>query len=62
MVRPNDDKPFARSTRGFGRPPIAIGELFDRLPPNAPEAEMSLLGSLILDTRMVAFCNPRHSQ
>lgn len=53
MVRPNDDKSIARGGRGFGRPPLVIGELFDRLPPNAPEAEMSLLGSLILDTRMV---------
>lgn len=31
------------------KPKIEIGKLFDRLPPNAIEAEMALLGSMILD-------------
>ncbi|MFO0830835.1 MAG: replicative DNA helicase [Phycisphaerales bacterium] len=44
--------------RGRGRwndraAPISAQELFDRQPPQAMEAEMSLLGSLILDPRVV---------
>jgi replicative DNA helicase len=36
---------------GAVRPRIDVEKLFDRLPPHAPEAEMSLLGSIILDPR-----------
>ncbi len=35
------------------RPPAELGKLFDKLPPHSIEAEMSLLGSMILDPRMV---------
>ncbi|TVQ33778.1 MAG: replicative DNA helicase [Phycisphaeraceae bacterium] len=48
-----DLKKYAKRGDGPGRsghrPGAALGKLFDRLPPTAPEAEMSLLGSLILD-------------
>lgn len=37
--------------RFASRPRIDVEKLFDRLPPHAPEAEMSLLGSIILDPR-----------
>ncbi len=33
--------------------PPSLGKLFDRLPPHAVEAEMSLLGAMILDGRMI---------
>lgn len=35
------------------RPTRNLQKLFDRLPPNSPEAEMSLLGSMILDPKVV---------
>jgi len=35
-------------TRDRFQPPVEIGPLFDRMPPSAPEAEMSLIGSMIL--------------
>lgn len=41
----------APSRPGAVRPRIDVEKLFDRLPPHAPEAEMSLLGSIILDPR-----------
>ena len=47
--------------RKGGRPRIKIDELFDRLPPNAPEAEMSLLGSMILDPQVIADVLPHVS-
>lgn len=42
-----------RPAPGQGLPRAPIGKLFDRDPPFSIEAEMSLLGSLILDPRMV---------
>ncbi len=43
-----------KGRRGFsgGRPPVDVRKLFDRLPPHALEAEMSLLGSMILDPKV----------
>ncbi len=32
---------------------IELGKLFDRLPPSAPEAEQALLGSMLLDSRII---------
>ncbi|MEC9373498.1 MAG: DnaB-like helicase N-terminal domain-containing protein, partial [Planctomycetota bacterium] len=37
---------------GQGSGPESVGKLFDQLPPHSLEAEMSLLGSLILDPRV----------
>jgi replicative DNA helicase len=40
---------------GRGRPrPEPLAKLFDRLPPHSIEAEMSLLGSMILDPQIIA--------
>jgi len=47
------DDPRRIESKGFGRskkPSIEIGKLFDRLPPNAVEAEMALLGSMMLNS------------
>lgn len=33
---------------------VRLDKLFDRQPPNAPEAEMALLGAMILDPRVIA--------
>jgi len=38
----------ARTRTDFELPQDQLAKLFDRLPPSAPEAEMSLLGSMIL--------------
>ncbi len=38
--------------KGGGRPAVDVRKLFDRLPPHSLEAEMSLLGSMILDPRV----------
>lgn len=38
-----------------GRAPevnVSLGKLFDKLPPNSPEAEMALLGAMILDPKV----------
>jgi len=39
--------------RGKGRPTLDVSKLFDRLPPHSPEAEMALLGSMILDPQRI---------
>ncbi len=39
---------------GRPRPGAALGKLFDRLPPHSLEAEMALLGSIILDPQVTA--------
>ncbi|MEM6460053.1 MAG: replicative DNA helicase, partial [Planctomycetota bacterium] len=45
---------FAFGDRDRRKPPVVeIGPLFDKQPPHAIEAEMALLGSLILDWRVV---------
>lgn len=48
---------FGENSRGGNfrsrKPVIEIGPLFDKQPPHAIEAEMALLGSLILDWRVV---------
>jgi replicative DNA helicase len=56
---------FNRYTRGEsargGRGPVSgppLGKLFDRSPPHSLEAEMSLLGSMILDPRVIADVMP----
>jgi replicative DNA helicase len=36
------------------RPPVSTEKLFDRLPPHSLEAEMSLLGSIMLDPRLLS--------
>jgi replicative DNA helicase len=41
------------SFRRPGPPPIPVGRLFDREPPQSPEAEMSLLGCMILDPQVI---------
>lgn len=48
-----DDRSGQRSTRG-PRPPIDVSRLIEGLPPHSPEAEVSLLGSMILDPRVIA--------
>ena len=35
--------------RSFDTNRVELGKLFDKLPPHAIEAEMALLGSMILD-------------
>ena len=43
-----------RSTGGRdARPSVDVGRLFDLLPPHSPEAEMALLGSMILDPTVI---------
>ncbi|MFN0010496.1 MAG: replicative DNA helicase [Phycisphaerales bacterium] len=69
------EAPFPRRDRGPGawnnQPREPIGKLFDREPPRALEAEMSLLGAMVLDPRVIgdaiqiikgpeAFYDPRH--
>ncbi|MDX2131874.1 MAG: replicative DNA helicase [Planctomycetota bacterium] len=39
--------------RRFSSPPLSAKELFERQPPASPEAEMSLLGSMILDPNVI---------
>lgn len=40
------------------RPAVTLDSLFDRDPPHSPEAEMALLGSVILDPRRLAEVGP----
>ncbi|MCA9294215.1 MAG: replicative DNA helicase [Phycisphaerales bacterium] len=59
MTSSKDGQPVGRNDASGARlrftPPRAeLNKLFDRLPPAAPEAEMSLLGSMILDHTVVA--------
>ncbi len=49
---PSRSSPFSREPRRSALPPSQ--RLFDRDPPRSPEAEMSLLGSMILDPRVIA--------
>ncbi len=49
-VSDNDRK---RKDRPTGITASTMGKLFDRLPPHAVEAEMSLLGSMLLDPQMI---------
>lgn len=44
----------AAAGRRQPRPELKLDRLFDRLPPHSTESEMSLLGSLLLDPRMIA--------
>ena len=63
---------YARNRNGRGPVRIELGKLFDRLPPAAPEAEMALLGCMILDHQVIGdvvtivrtgddFSRPAHS-
>ncbi len=57
MVKESEQGPVVRARggdQGRFKPAVDPAKLFDKLPPNAPEAEMSLLGSLILDPRVTA--------
>lgn len=50
-----DGQSAHRNGRGAFTPARAeLNKLFDRLPPTAPQAEMSLLGSMILDQAVIA--------
>lgn len=42
------------ASRRQPRPELKLDRLFDRLPPHSTESEMSLLGSLLLEPRMIA--------
>ncbi|MBL8765196.1 MAG: replicative DNA helicase [Phycisphaerae bacterium] len=44
----------SRRRRGEEPPRPRLGKLFDIEPPSAPEAEMSLLGSMLLDGRVIS--------
>ncbi|MEM9064470.1 MAG: replicative DNA helicase [Planctomycetota bacterium] len=56
-----EGRPNGRGSRGRNNglgegsraTPSELGKLFDRLPPNSPEAEMALLGSMLLDPAVV---------
>ena len=55
----SNGKQFRGPTSGGGggyrnRPSVDIQRLFDRLPPHSLEAEMALLGSMILDHRVIS--------
>ncbi len=52
MASPNFSFDDAKRSRGGEPRRIEVGQLFDKLPPHAIEAEMSLLGSIILDWRV----------
>ncbi|QYK47390.1 MAG: replicative DNA helicase [Phycisphaeraceae bacterium] len=42
-----------RDGRRYRPAPIEVQKLFDRLPPHSPEAEMALLGSMILEPKVI---------
>lgn len=52
-------QPEQTETRGRGRDrdrdrrPAALGPLFEKQPPQSPEAEMALLGAMVLDPRVI---------
>jgi len=48
------DGPSGRRRPGPPPPPRDLQALFDRLPPHSPESEMSLLGAMILDPKVIA--------
>ncbi|MBX3387508.1 MAG: replicative DNA helicase [Phycisphaeraceae bacterium] len=56
MSGTDGDNGAATRTRGKFRPAIEVklDRLFDRPPPHAPEAEMALLGAMLLDPRVIA--------
>src|SRR6056297_1866405 len=45
---------FRRGGPDGGPPAIDLSRVYDKLPPHAPEAEMALLGSIILDPYTLA--------
>ncbi len=56
------DPTRSRGMRGARPRPEPLGKLFDRLPPHSIEAEMSLLGSMILDPQVIADILPHVSK
>ena len=54
---PGAPGPFPFQSTGKARGPtgprVELGKLFDRLPPHALESEMALLGSMILDAKVI---------
>lgn len=52
--KPSDRQGFRKSGGERGVPAIDLSRVYDKLPPHAPEAEMALLGSIILDPYTLA--------
>ncbi|MCC6909384.1 MAG: replicative DNA helicase [Phycisphaerales bacterium] len=50
---PSASAPSSRSGRRRERASVELGALFDRLPPHSVETEMALLGSMILDPKVI---------
>mgnify|MGYP000932416018 CR=1 FL=1 len=48
------DAPFPNSRKGFGPVIVEIPKLLDRQPPVSKDAEMAVLGSMLLDPRVIA--------
>ncbi len=51
--RSNENEFGGRRQRRGPTPPAEIGKLFEKLPPHSPEAEMALLGSMLLDPSVI---------